>query len=285
MKKILLLTFALLSLNISAQNSGGPGSYGYNWINSDFIPTQLNPTAPVMYNWIDIEQNENYVEGLGDDNMVGPFNIAPAFNYYWYSVNKIYIGSNGYIGFKPVQISSPFPSMPTNSYAKNNFIAGFMCDLTFAPDTITVSPGGMIPNPARCYFDDSPTQTVISYVNVPYWTDPNTNPIQGQEWVGYNTFQIVLNKVDSTIIINYKDRDLTATTNSNDIEVGIQAKVGSFGLQHTTGMYFDTFSANGMPNALRFDPPSNPGLVSDIAVNWNDNINNRGIFLTPFPSQ
>ena len=51
-------------------------------------------------------QNENYVEGLGDDNIVGPFNVAPAFDYYWYSVDKIWIGSNGYVGFKPVQISS-----------------------------------------------------------------------------------------------------------------------------------------------------------------------------------
>ena len=73
------------------------------------------------------------------------------------------IGSNGYIGFKPVQISSPFPSMPTNSYAKNNFIAGFMCDLNFAPDTTTIAPGGTIANPARCYFDDSNTNGYFLY--------------------------------------------------------------------------------------------------------------------------
>ena len=133
---------------------------------------------------------------------------------------------------------------------------------------------------ARCYFDDSSARTVISYINVPFWTDPNINPIMGQEWVGYNTFQIVLNKIDSTITLNYKDRD-AALTNNNDIEVGIQSKVGSFGLQHSTGTYFDMFSPNiGMPNALRFDPPSNPGSITDVAVNWNDNINNKGIFLS-----
>jgi len=273
MKKYLFLTFTFLTLTILAQNSGGPGPYGYSWYNSD------HATSPANYSWIDIEQNENYVEGLGDDNIVGPFNIAPAFNYYWYSVNKIYIGSNGYIGFKPVQISSPFPSMPTNSYAKNNFIAGFMCDLNFAPDTITIAPGWSTPNTARCYFDDSPSQTVISYINVPFWADPAVN--SGQEWIGYNTFQIVLNKNDSTIIINYKDRDISVSTNNNDIEVGIQAKVGSFGIQHTTGTYFDMFSPNiGMPNALRFEPPTNPGAVTDVAVDWNDNIENKGIFLS-----
>jgi len=274
MKKYLFLTLTFLTLTLLAQNSGGPGPYGYVWYNSD------HATRPASYNWIDIEANENYVEGLGDDNNVGPFNISPAFDYYWYSVDKIWIGSNGYIGFKPVQVSSPFPSMPTNSYAKNNFIAGFMCDLNFAPDTTTIAPGGTSPNPARCYFDDSPSQTIISYINVPFWTDPNTSPTQ-QEWAGYNTFQIVLNKLDSTITINYKDRDISATTNSTDIEVGIQSKVGSFGLQHTTGIYFDMFSPNiGMPNAIRYDPSTNPGLVTDIAVNWNDNIGNKGIFLS-----
>ena len=274
MKKYILLSFTFLSLSLVAQNSGGPGPYGYSWYNSD------HATRPANYNWIDIEAPENYVDGLGDDNIVGPFNVAPAFDYYWYSVDKIWIGSNGYVGFKPVQISSPFPMMPTNSYAKNNFIAAFMCDLNFAPDTITIAPGGTSANTARCYFDDSPSQTVISYIDVPFWTDPNTNPIAGQEWAGANTFQIVLNKVDSTITINYKDRDVSATTNNNDIEVGIQSKVGSFGIQHTTGTYFDMFSVNGMPNALRFDPPTNPGSISDIAVDWNDNIENKGIFLS-----
>jgi hypothetical protein len=273
MKKYLFLTLTFLTLTLLAQNSGGPGPYGYSWYNSD------HATRPANYSWIDIEQNENYVDGLGDDNMVGPFNIAPAFNYYWYSVNKIYIGSNGYIGFKPVQISSPFPSMPTNSYAKNNFIAGFMCDLNFAPDTTTIATGWSTPNTARCYFDDTPSQTVISYINVPFWADPAVN--SGQEWIGYNTFQIVLNKNDSTIIINYKDRDMSVSTNNNDIEVGIQSKVGSFGLQHTTGIYFDMFSPNiGMPNSLRFEPPTNPGAVTDVAVDWNDNTENKGIFLS-----
>ena len=70
--------------------------------------------------------------------------------------------------------------MPTNSYAKNNFIAGFMCDLNFAPDTTTIAQGGTMANPARCYFDDTPSvRTVISYINVPFWTDPNINPIHG----------------------------------------------------------------------------------------------------------
>ena len=122
-----------------------------------------------------------------------------------------------------------------------------MCDLNFAPDTTTIAPGGTMANPARCYFDDSPTQTIISYINVPFWTDPNTNPIQGQEWVGYNTFQTVLNKIDSTITINYKDRDIAVATNSNDIKVGIQSKAGVLGLQHTSGIYFNLLRGLGRP--------------------------------------
>ena len=41
------------------------------------------------------------------------------------------------------------------------------------------------------------------------------------------------------------------------------------------------FSPNiGMPNALRFEPPTNPGAVTDVAVDWNDNTENKGIFLS-----
>ena len=94
MKKYILLLFTFSSIMITAQNSGGPGPYGYSWYNSD------HATRPANYNWIDIEAPENYVDGLGDDNIVGPFNVAPAFDYYWYSVDKIWIGSNGYVGFK-----------------------------------------------------------------------------------------------------------------------------------------------------------------------------------------
>ena len=65
MKKYLFIPFAFLSLTLLAQNSGGPGPYGYSWYNSD------HATNPANYNWIDIEAPENYVDGLGDDNIVG----------------------------------------------------------------------------------------------------------------------------------------------------------------------------------------------------------------------
>ena len=56
MKKYLLLIFAFLSLTLLAQNSGGPGPYGYSWYNSD------HATNPAYYSWDTIEAIENYVE-------------------------------------------------------------------------------------------------------------------------------------------------------------------------------------------------------------------------------
>ena len=87
MKKYILLLFTFSSIMITAQNSGGPGPYGYSWYNSD------HATRPANYNWIDIEAPENYVDGLGDDNIVVSFPIEN-FKFYWYGNSFFFINSN-----------------------------------------------------------------------------------------------------------------------------------------------------------------------------------------------
>ena len=116
MKKLLLILLCV-PLFIFSQTSGGPDGYGYTWEDSN------NPNGPI-YSWIDIEDIDNLVNGLGDDNIIGSFPIA-SFNYYWYTVSALSIGSNGYISFSnPQNIASPFPIIPTDSGA-NDFIAPF----------------------------------------------------------------------------------------------------------------------------------------------------------------
>ena len=51
MKKYLLLGFLFLSITVLAQNTGGPGPYGYTWFNSD------HASVPAVYNWINIGNN------------------------------------------------------------------------------------------------------------------------------------------------------------------------------------------------------------------------------------
>ena len=234
-----------------SQTSGGPDGYGYTWVDSN------DPNGPI-YSWIDIEIIDNLVNGLGDDNIIGSFPIA-SFNYYWYTVSGLSIGSNGYISFSnPQNIASPFPIIPTASGA-NDFIAPFLCDLTFTGAN----------NPGRCYMGtDNIDSTIISYVDVPFWQQANP------QYTGSNTFQIILCHTDSTIIFQYKS--MSGITNGNDITIGIESVAGSIGLQHSQ----DTYPP--FPYSIKFTPPSisNASPITDIAASWNDNSENKGIFLS-----
>ncbi|MDC0204897.1 hypothetical protein OAJ65_03810, partial [Flavobacteriales bacterium] len=238
-------------LLIFSQTSGGPDAYGYTWIDSN------DPNGPT-YNWINIETLDNLVSGLGDDNIIGSFPINN-FSYYWYNVTSLSIGSNGYISFSnPQNIASPFPIIPTASGA-NDYIAPLLSDLTFTG----------INNPGKCYLDNhNIDSTIISFVDVPYWQQANP------QYIGSNTFQIILCNTDSTIIFQYKS--MNGITNSNDITIGIESVAGSIGLQHSQNTY------PLFPYSIKFTPPSvlNASPITDVAASWNDNDENKGIFLS-----
>ena len=250
MKKILLLLFVIPIISF-CQTSGGPDGYGYTWVDSN------DPNGPA-YNWIDIETVDNLISGLGDDNIIGSFPI-PTFAYYWYSVSSLSIGSNGYIAFSnPQNIASPFPTIP-NAGGANDFIAALLSDLTFTGSN----------NPGRCYLDNhSIDSTVISFVDVPFWQQAFPS------YTGSNTFQIILSTIDSSITFQYKS--MSGVTNANDITIGIESVAGSIGLQHSQDTYPTSLYA------IKFTPPSvsNASPVTDVAANWNDNNQNKGIFLS-----
>ncbi|HQF29508.1 MAG TPA: hypothetical protein PLD36_12905, partial [Bacteroidia bacterium] len=128
MKKTLLSLVAILAFAFSAnaQTSGGPDAYGYIWRDSN------DPNGPI-YNWIDVSSLSGIQEitGLADDNFVGPFVLPAPFPYYWYSVNKFWVGSNGYMSFGATQFAHPFPVIPGLSATKNNYLAPFMTDFNF----------------------------------------------------------------------------------------------------------------------------------------------------------
>lgn len=248
MNRIVTLSALLLVSVPLFAGSGGPDSYGYTWKDSD------EPDGPV-YSWIDITTTGTLVTGLGDDNIVGPFTMDTDHPFYWYGRKNVWIASNGYIAFNDGNIASPFPIIPTAG-GVNDYIAAFTSDLTFAGDGTT----------ARCYFFDDSDITIISYHNVPFWTAvfPGTT--------GDNTFQIILNKQDSTITIQYQF--LSGLTQNNDVLIGIESVVGSVGLQHS----IDTYPPSNF--AIRFYPPVESELmVTDAAMNWNTRPGNGGEFL------
>ena len=89
--------------------TGGPDDYGYTWIDSD-------SAGGPNYQWVDITTKAGAVEitsMMGDDNVVGPLDVGFDFNYYWYTVDHCYIGSNGYISFADNDnYSHPFSMLP-----------------------------------------------------------------------------------------------------------------------------------------------------------------------------
>ncbi|MCH8331095.1 MAG: PKD domain-containing protein [Bacteroidetes bacterium] len=227
MKKIFTFFLCLCSITIMAQNQGGPDTYGYTWKNN-------SATNGPSFGWVDISSTGTLVTGLGDDNFVGPFNIGFTFQYYWTNPSTFYVGSNGYIAFNnAIQISSgsptAFPFIPTSD-GKDNFIAPFMSDLSF----------GGAGNSGECYYWSNNTDSlIISFIDLPFWTDDN-GPLPTPQYQGTNTFQVILDATDSSIIFQYQDQqgswDATYNTLTNPIVTGMENITGTIGLEVSTNL-------------------------------------------------
>lgn len=247
-RALTLLLVVLVNHSLFAA-MGGPDAYGYIWKDSN------EPDGPI-YTWTDITQTGTMVSGLGDDNVVGPFTMETDHRFYWYGRKNIWIGSNGYIAFNNGNIASPFPTIPLAG-GVNDYIAALTADLTFAGAG----------NPGRCYLYDDVDQTIVSYIDVPFWTSA------APTYTGSNTFQIVLNKLDSTITIHYMTQN--GVTQNNDLLIGIESVAGSIGLQHSADIYPPT------EFAIRFYMPAATDLdIIDAAVNYNTAPGNGGLFLS-----
>lgn len=175
------------------KGSGGPDSYGYNWIDSD------NPSGPA-YVWDDISTSGQQLS-LSDESIVKvalPF----TFKFYGTAFDSVYICSNGYVSFGRSYISYSNTPIP-NSYLVNNFAAAFWDDLN--PGT-----GG------RVYLKYYSDRAVIQFQEVP----------QNYSTSGTYTFQIVLHS-NGNIMYYYKS--MTGALNSSTI--GIENSTCDIGLQ------------------------------------------------------
>jgi hypothetical protein len=270
MKKVLsFLTLALLlGVRVIAQTSGGPDTYGYTWRNSN------DPNGPA-YNWVEIKGMPGTISasGLADDNVVGPFNIGFNFRYYWLDVTQIYVGSNGYISFSPVaniaSTSIGFPSIPTAFPTnQNHLVAPMMTDLNFADSVGQLGAGNS--GSVYYYTNAAMDSMVITYDSVPFYANSS--------YRGYNTFQIILSKNDSSITFQYKqqedfwDDDYTATT--NPLVVGIENVTGQIGLQVSNSVYPTPSTA------VKFYYPGTVTYqVTDVQAEANFNGDNGGVFV------
>lgn len=230
--------------------------YGYSYTTSE---DGLN------CEWVDITAIGTEITGLADDNFLGPIPMGIDFQFYWTTQNQVYIGSNGYIAFDDIQISSgnpvAFPFIPTPD-ERNNFVAPCLADLTF----------GGVNNPAKCYVYNDSERFIVTFAQVPQWTN---NTFQ---WTGSNTFQVIFSAVDSSITFNYLEMNPVITTEyatlQNPVVVGIENITGDIGIQ---------VSNTAMPpsnSCVKFSPPAVPLIdVKDVAPTYNQNTRNAGFFV------
>jgi len=251
MKKILINCLVVLFLSsTSFAATGGPDTYGYTWIDS-------NEGGGPTYSWIDITGTGTLVTGLTDDNSVAFINMGMDFHYYWGDYSSLKIGSNGWIGFDNIgNIAHCFPTIPTPGGAGDNYLAPFMTDLNFSG----------LGNTAEVYYyhDVANNKFIVSYENVPWWI--NTPP----DYIGSNTFQVILDNADSSITFQYQTADMVNFNNiagcASDNVIGIEGPTGTLGMS----VYQDSIPPSNY--AIKFVYP-NPVLYQfpDITPFWVNN--------------
>jgi hypothetical protein len=207
------------------KGSGGPDDMGYSWKDSD---EEGGPN----YEWEEISATGTPIAGLGDDVVIGPFNIGFDFSFYGQNKNQFWVSSNGAVGFNHQALpfyNSPIPT--NNNYI--DFIAWFWDDLT--TDT----------SMTRTYYKSYENRLVIQfekYVHYPGSTD----------WI---TAEMVIFK-GGDIIIRYKQ-----------VLPGFQTDNGTIGLQSYNpemGLQVVFNAAYLHPEmAIRFDSPA--GFIHSVS--------------------
>ncbi|MBN1619432.1 T9SS type A sorting domain-containing protein [candidate division WOR-3 bacterium] len=243
-------------VNLFSPDSGNPDAYGYVYVKSG------DPGGPT-FNWIDISTIGTQVTGLMDDNVMGPFPIGFDFPYYWYAVDQVYVGSNGYLSFSSNQnFAHPFQNLPS-TLAPPDLIAIYTGDLDFSPGAAYGS----------CYYYTSPTLDtfIVTYDSVKEWDVAGT----------YHTFQVILTKADSCITMQYGPQNGTYNHSGEADIVGIQNITKTIGLQYFRDGVAGAGAARPVDGmAVAYIPPETTTLaVHDVGISWVDNPLSGGIFI------
>jgi hypothetical protein len=138
----------------------------------------------------------------------------------------------------------------------NNYIAGLCADMTFLG----------VNNPGKVFYKANPDSFCIEFKSVPYW-DPN--------WPGFNqtsdnTFEIILNRADTSITVNFLNVSGTSVSNFTS---GIENNIGNYGLQPLSTQPPGSFYT------IKYYYPPNALPITDVGVDWNDADGDGGIFL------
>jgi hypothetical protein len=215
-------------------DNGGPDAFGYSWVDND---GGGGPT----YEWIDITSIGTQVMGLADDNNVGPMSMGFSFPYYWYHVNRMWIGSNGYISFSSgANFAHPFAGIPTAG-APNDLVAILTGDIDFTQGN------------GECWYYSNAVDTfIISYLHVREFGDPNTS----------HTFQCIFSAADSTIKFQYGPNQGTFLDSNGEHRtvIGIENVNGQVGIEYLhDNLPSQRLWHEGL--AIEFHPDPDPNFV------------------------
>jgi hypothetical protein len=260
MKRLLVLSLMLLfaagvatagsishsfsTLPVIADSSTRPDSFGYTWVDND------NGGSPV-YNWVDITNRGVRVNGLTDDNSVGPFQLGFAFPYYWYTVDHIQsLGSNGYISFSQsnVNFAQPFSSIPNDSLP-TDLVAPLGGDLDFTDSSLV--------RPHSCWFwTNGVDSAVVSWINVSEWNSPATPDTT-------HTFQLIICGHDSSMTFQYGENHGTFLNSNGAVDdvIGMANVTKRVGVQYLrNNVPANHIYHNGL--AIRWHAIPNPNFVA-----------------------
>jgi hypothetical protein len=208
----------------TTRDLGGPDDFGYSWIDSD---EEGGPN----YEWNDISETGTLVEGLGDDNVVGPFEMNIFFPYYGQSKHLFWISPNGAISFNDQFLAFVNVPIPTNSNYID-FIAWFWDDLKM--DSAL----------SRVYYKNFEDKTIVQFTRMVHY--PGTeSTITAQ----------VLMMANGTIVIRYNQ--ISETFEKTSATVGLQSWNPEMGLQV---VYNAEYLHSAM--AIRFD--LNRGFITTV---------------------
>lgn len=213
-------------------DNGGPDAFGYSWEDND------NGGAPI-YSWVDITTIGTQVQGLADDNNVGPIGLGFNFPYYWYEVDHCWIGSNGYLSFSSnANYAHPFSSIPSSGLP-NDLLAILTGDLDFTQG-----------NGECWYYSNGVDSFVVSFLHVTEFGDPTAS----------HTFQCILTAADSTVKFQYGPNQGNFQSSGPETVIGIENVNGQVGLEYME----DNLPAQNMWHdglALEFHPEPDPNFV------------------------
>lgn len=268
--RLLAILALLFSHTAVCAGGGGPDAFGYTWT--------ACAASPDAFHWVDIVNRPGavQVQGLLDDNFTTPIPLGFSFRYYWVDYTALRIGSNGWLSFSGQSIGNThcFQPMPSATpQATNATLAPLLSDLNFSSSYAT------FPNQGEVWYWTSPGQDsfVVTYRNVPWWKDDQQS-LNPPDWIGSNTFQVILSDLDSSITFNYlhlsQDSLPVYPTCLTNVVTGMENSSGLIGLMPLAD------SLPGDSSCLHFVyPKADTFLVSDMVTGWNGAPGSRGFFV------